>query len=75
MVREVTRTCELDDQFRVIAIPFYDQVSILGFRLFLSTTFTQMVKPKTHQPYQQPLTYTQNDSYYIKGKCRPFIKR
>ncbi|MFV8459614.1 hypothetical protein ACNO7T_00525 [Vibrio campbellii] len=65
---------ELDDQFRVIAIPFYDPSVDTGISVVPIYNFYADGESKNASTLSATLTYTQNDSYYIKGNAELSIQ-
>ena len=59
----------LDDQFRVIAIPFYDPSVDTGLSIVPIYNFYAEGETQNASTLSATLTYTQNDSYYIKGNA------
>ena len=65
---------ELNDQFRVIAIPFYDPSVDTGISVVPIYNFYADGESKNASTLSATLTYTQNDSYYIKGNAELLLK-
>lgn len=65
---------ELDDQFRVIAIPFYDPSVDTGISVVPIYNFYADGESKNASTLSATLTYTQNDSYYIKGNAELLLQ-
>ena len=59
----------VDNKFRVIAIPFYDPSVDTGISIVPIYNFYDEGETKNASTLSATLTYTQNDSYYIKGNA------